>query len=353
MQFASRALVFCGAILAALMAGNSANAQSNPYYNANSQAVADYVATYLYSSEVQMLRTAYEPGCIDSNSAPQGPQVTVPCEDAFWTTSDNNPTCATLADFGYTDISAACLKKIFHDLKFKTEGSQPPQETGAWESGWRYEAYYAIPIPVGSPKSQHFVVTVGTLTTTDPYGCPTPPCSYAIKADTNTGSVGLSNINGPVDIVGPQAINYWLRGNTSMSRAYAQNLVARWDGHGIPQQINYPPYCYPGYDCYSPWELGQVMFVMRVLQLDTSSQRISTAAGRMTYAAVFSAMTDQLWAVQNSDGSLPNEYHADNVGFFGSDAENQDGGLLPFSSTVINRVRNAYGCQPQGNCPTP
>jgi hypothetical protein len=32
-----------------------------------------------------------------------------------------------------------------------------------------------------------------------------------------------------------------------------------------------------------------------------------------------------------------------NIGGFGADAENQDGGLLPFSSTVINRVRSAYG----------
>jgi hypothetical protein len=353
MQFTSGSVVFCGTMLTALIEATFANGQSNPYYNQNSQAVADYVATYLYSSEVQMLRTAYQPGCIDLNSAPQGPQVTVPCEDAFWTTADNNPTCATLADFGYADISADCLNKIYHILKFKTEGPQPAQETGAWESGWRYEAYYGIPIPVGSPANHHFVVQVGTLTTYDPFGCTTPPCSYAIKADTNTGSVGLSNINGPADIVAPQAINYWLRGNISMSRAYARNLVARWNGSGIPQQINYPPYCYPGHYCYSPWELGQVMFVMRVLQLDTSSDQISTAAGRMTYAAVFDDMTKQLWAVQNSDGSLPNEYHSDNVGFFGADAENQDGGLLPFSSTVINRVRDAYGCQPRGNCPTP
>jgi hypothetical protein len=150
-----RAMIFCSAILLALVGGSSAsvtaNAQSNPYYNPNSQRVADYVATYLYDAQVQMLRTAYQPGCIDSNSAPQGPQVTVPCEDAFWTTSDNNPTCATLADFGHADISAACLNMIFHVLKFTTQGPQPAQETGAWESGWRYEAYYGIPIPVGSP----------------------------------------------------------------------------------------------------------------------------------------------------------------------------------------------------------
>jgi hypothetical protein len=341
--------------LLGLVGGNfaSANAQSNPYYNSNSQRVADYVATYLYDTQVQMLRTAYQPGCVDSNSAPQGPQVTVPCEDAFWTTSDNNPTCATLTDFGYSDISDACLNMIFHTLNFTTNGPQPPQETGAWESGWRYEAYYGIPIPVGAPSNQHFVVQVGTITTADGYRCATPLCQFAIKADTNTGSTGLPNINGPVDIVAPQAINYWLRGNLSMSRAYAKNLAARWDGHGIPQQINYPPYCYPRYYCYSPWELGQVMFVMRVLQLDTSSDRISTASGTMTYAAVFNAMANQLWTVQNADGSLPNEYHSDNVGFFGQDAENQDGGLLPFSPAVINRVRNAYGCQPKANCPNP
>jgi hypothetical protein len=71
MQFTSGAVVFCGTMLIALIEATFANGQSNPYYNQNSQAVADYAATYLYSSEVQMLRTAYQPGCIDSNSAPQ------------------------------------------------------------------------------------------------------------------------------------------------------------------------------------------------------------------------------------------------------------------------------------------
>jgi len=358
MRFSSSVAVFCSTVVITILGSVSANAQSpNPYYNPNSQLVADYVAKYLYSPEVQMLRTAYAPGCMDTNSAPQGPQVTVPCEDAFWTTSDNNPTCATLADFGYSDIATACLTKIFHTLKFLTDGAQPPQETSAWESGWRYEVYYGIPIPVGSPKDQHFIVQVGNLTQTDPFGCTAPPCPYAIKADTNTGSVSLSNINGPVDIVAPQAINYWLRGNMSMARPYAQNLVGRWDGHGIPQQLNVPPYCYPGLTCYSPWELGQVMFVMRVLGLDTSTARVSTTANKnTTYAAVFNDMVSQLWTIQgnyNSNGSLPNEYHADNIGFGGADAENQDGALLPFSITVINRVKNAYGCQPKGTCPKP
>ena len=32
---------------------------------------------------------------------------------------------------------------------------------------------------------------------------------------------------------------------------------------------------------------------------------------------------------------MPNEYHDDNIGFFGFDAENQDGALLPFSYSVI------------------
>jgi len=50
---------------------------------------------------------------------------------------------------------------------------------------------------------------------------------------------------------------------------------------------------------------------------------------------------------------MPNEYHADNIGFYGVDAENQDGALLPFSYTVIKRVQNAYGCQANGSCPAP
>jgi len=299
-----------------------------------------------------MLRTAHQDGCVDSNSAPKGPQVTVPCEDAFWTTSDNNPTCATLADFGYPDVAAACLNKIFHVLKFATSGPQPPQQTGAWESGWRYEAYYGIPIPVGSPANQHFVVQVGELTQTG-YGCQTPPCRYAIKADTNTGSAGWPDIRGPVDIVGPQAINFWLRGNKSRAKSYADNLIARWNGHGIPQQINYPPLCYPGYNCYSVWELGQVMFIMRVLSLDTSKTLITTSAGKMSYGQVFQAMTDQLWKLQNPDGSMPNEYHDDGIGFFGSSAENQDGALLPFSYSVVRRVRNAFDCHSKNTCPAP
>ena len=125
MRFSSSVAVFCSTVVITILGSVSANAQSpNPYYNPNSQLVADYVAKYLYSPEVQMLRTAYAPGCMDTNSAPQGPQVTVPCEDAFWTTSDNNPTCATLADFGYSDIATACLTKIFHTLKFLTYASE-------------------------------------------------------------------------------------------------------------------------------------------------------------------------------------------------------------------------------------
>ena len=352
-------LILCSVMLYSICIGEgvsspiaSCTTATNPYCNPNSQRVADYVATYLYDPEVQMLRTAYQPGCIDSNSAPKGPQVTTPCEATFWTTSDNNPTCATLADFGYSQMSSACIGKIFNVLKFTTSGPQPPQETGAWQSGWRYEAYYGIPIPVGSPANQHFAVQVGELTQTG-YGCQTPPCTYAIKADTNTGSVGLPNIRGPVDIVAPQAINYWLRGNKSSARSYADNLIARWNGHGIPQQINYPPYCYTGYNCYSVWELGQVMFVMRVLGLDTSTKLISTAAGKKSYAQIFKDMTNQLWKIQNSDGSMPNEYHDDNIGFFGFDAENQDGALLPFSYSVVQRIQNAFGCQPSNTCPQP
>src|SRR6266705_993880 len=148
MHFTSAAGASFGAILitfiaAAVATMTTPNAQivgcttaTNPYCNPNSQRVADYVATYLYDAETQMLRTAHQPGCIDSNSAPQGPQVTVSCDDAFWTTSDNIPTCATLADFGYSEISATCLNKVFHVLKFTAAGSQPMQETGAWESGW-------------------------------------------------------------------------------------------------------------------------------------------------------------------------------------------------------------------------
>src|SRR3954447_22043721 len=80
---------------------------------------------------------------------------------------------------------------------------------------------------------------------------------------------------------------------------------------------------------------------------------ISTAAGKKSYAQIFKDMTDQLWKIQNSDGSMPDEYHDDNIGFFGFDAENQDGALLPFSYSVIQRIQNAFGCQSSNTCPQP
>ncbi len=304
----------------------------------------------MYNSQVNMLATDPTPGCIDSNGG-----VTVDCADAFWTTSDNLPTCATLTDFGYASVADACINKILgcnsvyvpvewrttscpkDPLNFEfTSKSIPASEQGTWLSGFRYEAFFAIPIPIGAPGDQHFIITTGTLSDGK---------AYAIKADIATLSLGTQNFNGPVDVVAPQCIDEYLRGNLDSATTCANALIGTWDGNGVGGVG-----AGGASNTYSTWQLGQVMFVMRVLGMDTDTSSVKTDAGTMTYAAAFNAMEAKLWAVQaaytcpvGSSGCLPNAYDAANQGSGGTDAENQDAGLLPFSVSVIDLVKSAFG----------
>ena len=72
-------LILCSVMLYSICIGEgvsspiaSCTTAPNPYCNPNSQRVADYVATYLYDPEVQMLRTADQPGCIASEQCAEG-----------------------------------------------------------------------------------------------------------------------------------------------------------------------------------------------------------------------------------------------------------------------------------------
>jgi hypothetical protein len=317
---------------------SSSGGPPNPYWNSRSQEVANWVVTNLWNPQVDMLSTSNVRTCTDSNGG-----VSVPCPDAFWTTSDNLPTCASLIDFGYASTSQSCINKImgcdssFVPQEWMTSTCPddpfvfsnwpyilPKQNTGAWFSGWRYEGYFAIPIPVGSPSVGSYIVQTGYLQQNGQ--------EYAIKSNSANGNIGTSNINGPVDIVAPQAINYYLRGNLPEAQAYAQNLVSRWDGRGVS----------PTSGSYSTWQLGQVMFVMRVLHLDTSYSLVSTRAGSMSYSSIFNSMENKLWSLQASDGHLPNQYNA-NGPQGGQDSENQDAGLLPFSYSLISLVQGSFG----------
>jgi hypothetical protein len=320
---------------------------TNPYANPHSQAVANWVVNNMYNAQVNMLSTDPSPGCVDSNAG-----VTVACDDAFWTTSDNLPTCATLIDFGYASISEACINKILgcnsvyvpsewrtttcpkNPLSFEfTASGIPASDQAMWLSGWRYEAYFAIPIPVGAPGDEHFIVSVGTLGDGQ---------AYAIKADIATLQVGTASYTGAFDVVAPQCIDEYLRGNLAQATECANDLIGTWNGIGVGVAGSG--------GTYSTWQLGQAMFVMRVLGQDSNSSKVSTSDGTITYSALFNAMESRLWAVQaayscpvGGAGCLPNSYNSANQGSGGTDGENQDAGLLPFSSSVIDYVQSAFG----------
>ena len=129
-----------------------------------------------------------------------------------------------------------------------------------------------------------------------------------------------------VDSSAPQAINEWLLGPTALGYTIAKNLVARWDGVGVNVGS-----CGPG--CYSTWQLGQVMFVMRVYGYDTSTSPIALNNGLVTtYSAVFSSMESELWSLQfpasgisgQVFGFLPNGYTSSGPITGSHDPENQD-----------------------------
>ncbi len=314
----------------------------NPYWNPNSQEVANYVVNNLFNSQVGLIATSSQEGCIDYVGG-------MPCHDTFWTTSDNVPTGWTLRDFGYPSVTQAIINECNY---LKCSGPN---------SGDRYEAYLGWPIVVGSPGDIHGIFSPGSNTIaltcstsgcgdgTAPYGTLSDGTSYKIQADVWSGAVGTPSPNQPIDIVGPQAINYYIRGDMTDSMKYANALVSLWNGYSVD-----------GSGTGSVWHLGQVMFVMRALGLDTSNNTITTAYGTETYSQVFQQMENELWAIQAAynckGGCLPNSYTQTSpngpiTGMAGADAENQDAGLLPFSYTIISQVRSEFGAYTMSGSP--
>ncbi len=278
-----------------------------------------------------MIATSSQSGCRDYVGG-------LPCVDTFWTTSDNVPTAWTLQDFGYSAVTSAVQTNCVRLLCSTTN------------SGNRYEAYLGWPIVVGSPGDRHAVFNPGSSSLTvctstgscgKTYGNILAGTSYKLQADVWNGNAGSPNPNGAVDVVGPQAINYYIRGDLADALKFANALVSRWNGYSVD-----------GKGGGATWHLGQVMFVMRVLKLDNSTQSIKTMLGSQTFSQVFQQMVKELWAIQAaykcSGGCLPNQYSQTSpngviAGTSGADAENQDAGLLPFSNSVIRNVQNSFG----------
>lgn len=310
----------------------------NPYWNPNSQEVATYVADNLFNPQVGLIATSSLEGCVDYVGG-------LPCVDTFWTTSDNVPAGWALQDFGYSNITQAIIKECNY-----LQCSGP-------NSGDRYEAYLGWPIAIGSPGDIHGIFspdsdklamtcsTSGCGDTALAYGKLSDGTSYKIQTDVYTGEAGSPSTSAPVDVVGPQAINYYIRGDMSDSMKYANALVSLWNGYSVDGV------CTSNDNC-DTWHLGQVMFVMRVLGLDTSNNTIQTVYGTETYSQVFNQMENELWAIQTAfnckGGCMPNSYIQTSpgggiVGTGGVDAENQDAALLPFSYTLVSTVRADFG----------
>jgi hypothetical protein len=249
-----------------------------------------------------------------------------------------------LQDFGYSSVTQAIIKECNY------------LECSSANSGDRYEAYLGWPIAVGSPGDIHGIFSPESNTlamTCSTSGCGDGTLAYGkfsngtpfkIQADVYTGDAGQPSSNQPVDIVGPEAINYYIRGDLTDSMSYAKALVSLWNGYSVD-----------GTGGGDTWHIGQVMFVMRVLGLDTSNATITTAYGTETYSQVFQQMENELWAIQSAfgctGGCLPNSYVQSRpggaiVGTGGVDAENQDAALLPFSYTVVSMVRSDFGTYP-------
>ena len=164
---------------------------------------------------------------------------------------------------------------------------------------------------------------------------------YNIQFDGSTGGgKGTPDPNAGIDTAGPQAVNMWVRGNYYLGQLIAANLVQRWDGHGV------------GGSPYSTWQLGQVMFVMRVYSMDTNCPMLTLDNGQsMSYKAVFNAMVNELWSIQSTQGYLPNTYDSSGA-LGGHDPENMDAGLLPFSYSLVSQVRGEYGKYTMNSAPT-
>jgi hypothetical protein len=269
-----------------------------------------------YDSRVNLIHDIAEKGCIDYVGA-------LPCDNTYWTTSDSYPTCLTLGDFGYSREQAAILQRAesfgcFH---------QPA-------SGQRYEAYCGYPIVVGNPGNKHAIFKPGSLELDTSATCMSPRClascppygmldgaPYKIQADVWSGSGAWGyarfNINDALDIVAPQCANALLRGRESLAKEILANLIARFTSTSFVGKG-------------SSWQLGQVMFLMRVLGQDDTNE--------------FRQMEKLLWSIQDQgNGWLPNGYSGYGQPKPGHNPENQDAGLLPYSASCVDRMRSLVG----------
>ena len=84
-----------------------------------------------------MFHDINEPGCNDYESGS-------PCDQTYWTTSDNIPSCWTLGDFGYPTMMNQCVTK-------NTALGALDYASGIFEN--RYEAYLGVPIIPGNPSA--------------------------------------------------------------------------------------------------------------------------------------------------------------------------------------------------------
>lgn len=287
--------------------------QGNLFWNPNSQKVADLVVKYGYSPEVNLIRDVNEPGCSDYVSGE-------PCDQTYWTTSDNIPTCWTLGDFGYASQENSCIVKLLNLNAF-----------GPGINGERYEAFTGFPIIKGNPGDHHVVLLPnGTLISCIAdsqgnypncqnvhYGKTINGLTYNIQTDAWDGNgAGTPNPSGSVDVIAPQAINAWLHGDIALFNSLESALVQKYTS------TNY-------LNTGSTWQLGQVMFVMRI--------------GSMDNTVAFSLMENCLWSLQDSNGYLPNDYLACGSPGSGHDPENMDSGLLPFSYSLVNIIKSDFG----------
>ena len=134
-------------------------------------------------------------------------------------------------------------------------------------SGDRYEAYLGWPIVTGNPGDSPAVFnSSGSGNSLTTCNAPYPPyCgnpygnNYKIQDHVWTGSIGGSpNLANPVfDVVAPQAINYFMNGDLANAMKYAKAMISQWNGYSVDSASG-----------GTTWDLGQVMFVMRVLSLD-------------------------------------------------------------------------------------
>jgi len=302
---------------------NSSECATNPLWNANSQAVANYVIQYGWDPYIQLIHDINEPGCTDYVGG-------YPCDNTFWTTSDNIPTCWTLGSFGFQAQQNECEAKV---ISLGGVGIPPALCTfPCTNNGERYEAFAGYPIVTGNPGDSHLILLPPNGQNN--YPCPQTGCSgnyygifpagdqyqglpYAIQADVWNGQgAGTPSTGVAVDIEAPQAINAWLRGDLTTFERLENDLEGRMNSSG-----------YIGVG--STWQLGQVMFVMEV--------------GGRGNTFDFQQMENMLWSLQSPAGWLPNGYTGLGQPTPGHDPENQDAGLLPFCSVCVTDIQNNYG----------